>query len=209
MTKEKKQMVVMGALVLVVVAVGAFQFMGKKPAPVVDDSAKKSEKQNEQVASKDEDPEKKLHDYVIGLADPGTPPRDPFAPQAVLIDNEGQQGETTSVAPKINDPGPTMPRPEIDDPGVYHPPFDGGEGPKPGAGTVTIEPQHPMFALRGVMIGKRRMCMMELSDGRQVTLLEGQTFGKDAETTIVQITESYVVLNHRGQNQTLPLLGGN
>jgi hypothetical protein len=221
MNKQKKQTIVLGALFAVIAAVGAFQFMGSKPKPV-DTSTKKAEKpeDGELVAANTEklSPEQMIINSLMAAA---SSPRDPFQPQAVLIDdNTGQQGEqqTTQVNPYGPDGG-KRPDPEIG--GSFG---QGGFGSNNG-GQTTIEPVDPgvpngvnltggtnglPFALRGVMIGRtKKLCILEMMDGRQMLAVEGQSFGPNHETSIISVTNEEVVLRHKGEVINLPLYGGN
>jgi hypothetical protein len=214
MKKDKKQMLVLGALVLLVLAIGAFQFMGSKPKPVAaKHSASDKPKDDPLVASVD--PEKDpMKDYIEQMIATSSTPRDPFAPQAVVIDEpEPQPVDPGTVAPHRTDPGSTMPRPEIGtgstggqvDPLYVDPQIvpDNGNNTAP---TTNGQP----FALTGVMIGKsKKLCMLLLRDGQQTLVREGQSFGPNMETTVVTITEEYVVLRHLGKEITLGLNGGN
>lgn len=226
MTKEKKQTIVLGSLFAVIAAVGAFQFMGNKPKPV-DQADKKAEKpkDGDLVAANGEKktPEQEIIESLMASA---TSPRDPFQPQAVLIDEEtGQQGEqqpTQQVNP-YDQNGGKRPDPEIG--GTFgQGGFGGNNGGQSstggGIGPVTVDPESIPngvgnanglpFALRGVMIGRtKKLCILEFGDGRQMLATEGQTFGRDHETTIVSVTNEEVVLRHKGQEITLALNGGN
>ena len=60
------------------------------------------------------------------------------------------------------------------------------------------------------MIGKsKKLCSLLLRDGQQILVGEGQSFGPDMNTTVVAITEEYVVLRHLGREMKLGLNGGN
>lgn len=224
MTKEKKQTIVLGSLFAVIAAVGAFQFMGgSKPKPV-DATEKKAEKPKDgdlvAVNGDKKTPEQVIIEQLMANA---SSPRDPFQPQAVLIDdNLGQQGETQPNH-QVNpyDPnGGKRPDPEIS--GTFG---QGGFNGNNGGGQTTIEPVDPgvpgganltggtnglPFALRGVMIGRtKKLCILEFGDGRQMLATEGQTFGRDHETSIISVTNEEVVLRHKGQDIKLALNGGN
>jgi hypothetical protein len=224
MNKDKKQMLVLGALVLVIVAVGAFQFMGGKPKPAAKADEKKQDKpKDETLVAENGETVDPMKAYIDSLIAGGGGPRDPFAPQAVILDEPSDHQQPTYVKP-VDPNGAQRPneitggeiepwRVNVDNgqPGMGG--FGGDQG-NTGNGGSGVEPA-PVnngmpYALRGVMLGKnKRMCMLELADGRQVLAFEGQKLGKDLETTVVEITEQYVVLSHRGKVTNLALLGGN
>jgi hypothetical protein len=216
MKKDKKQMLVLGALVLVVLAVGAFQFMGPKTKPVVaKDTTVDKQKDDTLVVVADpaKDP---MQDYINSLIANSSTPRDPFQPQAVVIE------EPTPDHPVNDPPRPTTnqrPTAEIGGPWKPIDPSAGGnfgEGgfgdpptnlvPDTGGPTTNGQP----FALTSVMIGKsKKLCSLLLRDGQQTLVSEGQSFGRNMETTVVEITEEYVVLRHQGRELKLGLNGGN
>jgi hypothetical protein len=226
MSKDKKQMAVLGVLVVVVLAIGAFQFMGPKPKPTIKAEPKKDKPKDDALVADGAGNLDPMKVYIDSLIQGASGPRDPFAPQAVLIEeNPGQQGEqqpTQYVNPYRPDGGQ---RPDNEIEGGFQPykvdPNQGnghsgtGSGQANGGG-ATVVPDNSAagfsgpYALRGVMIGRsKKMCMLETRDGRQLLALEGQRLGKELETTVVEITESYVVLRHRGEVHNLALLGGN
>jgi hypothetical protein len=130
------------------------------------------------------------------LNQPGSP-RDPFVPQAVLIDPEPDR-----VPPQV----------------IVRPPDEitGGTGPwNPGVpdGSITgqigppvLVPDSAPFTLRGVMIGKKNLAVIELAGGRQILVAEGEKFGTDS--SVLAVSENEVVIKVNGKVQTLPL-GGN
>lgn len=223
MNKDKKQMLVLGVLVLVVVAVGAFQFMGAKPKPAATTDTKKDEKKDETLVADNTKPVDLTAQIVEGLMGGTSGERDPFAPQAVLIDEpEGQPGENNMVNP-VDPNGGKRPPTEIT--GQVEPwpvnmnqgqgapgTFSGNGNNQGNGGNVEVAPvgNGTPYALRGVMIGRtKKMCMLETTEGKQILVLEGQKLGKELETTVIEITENYVVLSHRGKVINLALLGGN
>ncbi len=215
MNKDKKKMIVLSALVLLVLAIGAFQFMGPKPKPVAaKDTTLDKPKDDALVASADpaKDP---MKDYIEKMIATASTPRDPFAPQAVVIDDyvPPPQNGSTTVAPSTSNPGNTMPRPEIGsgttggqiDPLYINPNLVPSTG-----GTDLPDLNGMPFGLTGVIIGStKRLCMLVQADGRQTLVLEGQSFGHNRETTVVQITKEFVILRHLGKEITLGLNGGN
>ena len=196
MTKQKKQMIVVSVLVLAVLAIGAFQFMGPKPSPVVADDGADGKKGEVIVAANTEDPVRR----AIGmLLDEAGSPRDPFVPQAVLIDEEEQEHRPT---PGFDQTQFTGQRPNTEIVGPLN----------PGVPTSTdtgLEPSLPLgtpYALRGVMLGQKNLAMIELTGGRQILVEEGEQFA--AGSSVLAISEHEVVIKVNGTVKTLPL-GGN
>ena len=217
MTKEKKQTLVVSVLVLAMAAIGAFQFMGPKPKAAPDDKKDKKPKDEQLVAENAEvDPTQAM---IENLLSQPLSSRDPFTPQATLIEPPTQvvdpnQGQT-QVAPPRTDPGSwTPPQTEITpiDPNFGNNGFGGPnslQGPiNQGAGTGPQVAAKP-YALRAVMLGRINLCVLETANGRQVVVREGQQFGSDSEFMVVQIAEDHIVMRHRGADERLNLLGGN
>ncbi|MEX2244791.1 MAG: hypothetical protein WD716_13215 [Fimbriimonadaceae bacterium] len=193
MTKQKKQMIVIGVLLLAVLGIGAFQFMGPKPKPVAADDADKPKEDQTLVAANTVDPVAS----AIGLLldQPGSP-RDPFVPQAVLIDPEPDREPTRVIV-----------RPPDEISGGTGPVNPGGfGGPITGPIDTQIIPDSAPFTLRGVMIGKKNLAVIELAGGRQILVAEGEKFGTDS--SVLAVSENEVVIKVNGKVQTLPL-GGN
>ncbi len=214
MSKDKKQMIVLGALVLLVLAVGAFQFMGPKPKPAPAAAVKKDVPKDDELVAGGPEKVDPMDEYIKTLMANASSPRDPFAPQAVVFERE--PGQQTPV-----DPPRTTYRPpsEIVGPVIVNP-NNGGTNPGTFNGNnTTLVPDSTLktdgtngmaFALRAVMIGKtKKLCILETIDGRQILITEGQSFGRNMESTVVEITEEYVVLKHLGKELKLGLNGGN
>jgi hypothetical protein len=195
MTKQKKQMIVVGVLLLAVLAVGAFQFMGPKPKPAAADDADVDKKDQTLVAVTTIDPVASAIDLLLNQ--PGSP-RDPFVPQAVLIDPEPvRQPHEVIVRPPDEITSGTEPwNPRVPDGSIT------GQ-----IGTEVIPDSAP-FTLRGVMIGRKNLAVIELAGGRQILLAEGEKFGPGSNSIVLAVSENEVVIKVNGKVQTLPL-GGN
>jgi hypothetical protein len=207
MTKDKKQILVLGVLFAVILAVGAFQFMGgSKPKTTAKEDDKKSDSKDV-VAQKDvKDPtEKAVEQLFMGAL----VSRDPFVPQAVIIDEpEGQLDDPNKTGGLIQRPDPmqggnngggTTGGP-VD---VYHPPVDPNQ-----VGLQPTDTPRDAWSLRGVMAGRKVIAILEDHKGKQFLVKEGDTFN-DGHTTVLSITKTHVELMHNGKVTTLALLGGN
>ena len=192
MNKQKKQIVVLVSLVAVVGAVGAFQFMSKGPS--------------EDIVAKAEDKPKAVEPTVVRPS--GTPvdglfamkldERDPFIPQAIVIDLPV-------------DPRPTGPRGT----GIPTPPRFGGTGgprpqntgfvkpPVPLPDRVTVEPSLALGAveLRGVIMGPTPMAIFEGDDGQQTLVVAGDKLPNGA--LVVSIANGKVILKQKGKTRTI------
>ena len=196
MSKEKKQFLVLGVLVLLVCAVGAFQFMGpgsKKPV-VVEDEATIEKPAIEVVATNDElDPTQELIKQL--MAGPGYTSRDPFAPQAVMADaptqhEEPYQQPVERVRSEFEqDPNVTPVNPI----GLVE-------------GTTVVATDAP-FGLQGVVIGRRTVAVFLEDDGQFRIAEVGDKIGQS--TYVEEVNEKQVILRHRGKLRVLKLQGGN
>ena len=195
MNKEKKQIVVLVSLVAVVGAVGAFQFMSKGPS---DDIVAKVDDKPKAVEPTRVRPNGGSTGELFTLP---MVKRDPFVPQAILIDLE-------------DDPRPTGPRGT----GIPTPPgprnFGGTGGPHPqGTGfkkppvplpdRVTVEPGLSLgdVALRGVIMGPQPMAIFEGDDGQQTLAVAGDKLPNGA--LVVSIANGKVILKQKGKTRTI------
>lgn len=194
MSKDKKQIIVLGALFAVILAVGAFQFLGKKPAAVAEDEPKKDSK--DLVAKNEEDPTEMV---IKQLYSQPLASRDPFVPQAVIVDDTDDQQPIVDP-PVVTRPDPMQGEVRPVDPGVVN----GGNGQPNLEPTQTRDPWY----LRGVILGRKTMAMLEDDKGNQFLVREGEQFNA-GNTRVLSISKTQVELSHNGRIMTLALLGGN
>jgi hypothetical protein len=219
MSKDKKQLVVVGVLVLVVLAIGAFQFMGMRPKPVAKEDEPKKEDKGEIVAQNDvQDPVKTMVEQLTGQA---SMPRNPFEAQAVVLEDEKET--TTQPDPEITNGNGNVGRP----PNGYKSEIGVG-----GFGGAQVEPVDPTngnglngnsnitngqpvqysgdapYILRGVIIGRKTMCMLQDAKGRDHLVREGENV-PGTDHTILSITQKEIKINYQGRVRTLVLAGGN
>ena len=202
MTKDKKQILVVGVLFAVILAVGAFQFMGgSKPKAEVKEEKKDA---GTEVAVKDDekDPTEQVMEQLFQNT---LVSRDPFVPQAVILDDEPEEHQPFQQQP------PPM---EGNNGGTIVQPFDPTGGVRPdiepvnNGGGTEIEPTRDVWSLRGVMQGKKTLAILEDAKGNQFLVKEGDTYNT-GQTRVLSISRERVELMHNGQVQTLALLGGN
>ena len=208
MSKDKKQLLVVGVLGLAILAIGAFQFLAPKgpaavaPEPKDADSISGSAEVAVEDTSTPIDPKTKLLGDLLGKVEP----RDPFLAQAIIVvePDTDPDGQPTKVDP----PKPVRP---IALPG------GGGFGPvdpNVGGGGVTsgdplIQPGEFAYRLKGVLIGAtRNIAVFEDRNGNQKLVGEGATFGSDSETEVISINAEGVTIRHRGSTQVLKVEEG-
>lgn len=212
MTKDKKQIVILATLVVVILAVGAFQFMAPAPAPatpyVRSDAAEPDDLEGSEEGAAGTDEEAVLVDengnpvpklnaagqQMVALA-----PRDPFqvpGSEAVV--------DTPPTPPVIAPPINSAPRvsvPRGNDP--YVPPISGTlpGGSFSGSGPVAVVESTPNYKVMGVIIGEKPMAVFEDDKGNQRLVPLGGSV--DGDTTVTKIEKGKVTLRHRGKDKTL------
>lgn len=201
MSKEKKQMMVLGVLALLIVGVGAFQFLGGKPK----EQAAESEKPASTTGS----------DLIVLKPDDSEDPwgvwtgpqfgefnkRDPFKAQAIIVD-EGDD-VTKKPQPGPTNPGPTRPDPELGSGGNV--PVDPGSPDDLTGGRALGEPP---FDVAGIIQGSRStMAILSPDDGPQRVVSVGDKVGK--YMTIVAIHSDSVDVIYKEKIKTLNFRGGN
>lgn len=206
MKDDKKKMMVVGALALVIVAVGAFQFLGGSTPPPAAKTAKKDDaKAGDKTAdAAEEGPKNPL--YAAEL-----PQRDPFQPHTLV-------GETPK-APNVPAAGST-PLPDAKASrrghrggGTSIPPMTiTGNLPNAGMnGSIGITPTGPdpsafNYSVSGVIVGQRPAAVFTDSQGNQRLVPVGGSL--DGDSKVVAIEKGQVTVQYR--NKTLRLsLGGN
>ncbi len=217
MNNEKKKTLLVTALAVVLIGVGAFQFVPKgasaaKSAPKT--SAVKDDKKtdpNTQTAQNEPDPQQEALKAMV--KDP-LPKRDPFQP-----------GDLPEVAAPTTVPTPPVAAPsQPNRTGTPHagsgvithplPPVDPGRisGNFP-SGNVTINPGAPLrtpgefaYKVTGVISGPKPMAVFEDDGGNQRLVPVGGSI--DGDSRVVGIENGKVHIRHRGKDQTLTLSEG-
>lgn len=201
---DKKKLMIIGALGVVFLGVGVFQFTKGStpppaPAPVVKQDAKVDK-------DEDADGEQAKPEAQNTLVTGSYPARDPFK---ALVDSNPPQPTMTPVAqpmPTRRTPVGRMPDFPIEKfsplPGT---PVAGGAG-----GEVTpIKPPAPEFGykLAGVMLGKKPVAVFTDAQGAQRLVELGGSL--DGDTRLLDIDRDHVVVRFKNQTKTLTLGGGN
>lgn len=191
--QDKKKFVVFGVLVLALLAVGAFQFLGgsSKPAFPDDDETPKA------LAKKEEpvDPEEAQREELKALMQGPLDKRDPFK-----TDRQPEQAKK----PEAQTSGNSRPGPSIA-------PFEPLPGGLTGDGSpVDLAPSAPIrqpgefaYAVRGVVVGAKPMAVFEDDFGNQRLVALGASI--DPDSRVVRIERGRVTVRHRGKDRTLTL----
>ncbi len=206
---DKKKITVIGALALVIVAVGAFQFLSPSgPATVA------GKKDAKKTALKGDGTDESAGPKYPLLAD-NLPDRDPFVGPDLTDPTKPLIPPTT--APK----GPSLPAAKRGGSNRWSPPPLGGPGfsPLPLSGQVggnmaspgglaNTAPKEPEFAftLSGVIVGHRPAAVFRDAQGNQRLIPMGGAL--DGDTHVESVSEGEVRVRYRGKTLRLSM-GGN
>ncbi|MFN3683935.1 MAG: hypothetical protein ACK41F_08370 [Fimbriimonadaceae bacterium] len=191
---DKKKLIVLAALFVVILGVGAFQFVGGGAEP-----PKTEQKPKQEAAEKkaEEQPSVPNPQFASPL-----PPRDPFDATSAVASLQAQQ-------PKEPDPKPQpAPQPK---------PLAGKLEPLPPvspsglAGPIQLqpdkpaEPPAPKFVVTGVFLGEKSAAVFQDEQGNQKLVGQGEAL--DGDTRVVAIGRNRVTLRQRGQTVVLTVGG--
>lgn len=212
--KDKQKIIVLAVLGVVIVGIGAFQFMGGgSPEP-----AKTSKKAESAKPKSSEDPamdEKKVE--LTKLITGSLPARDPFRP-ASLEPEPNTVATTTPPAPTQPPAAPTSPRTPRPSPmaGGIAPMNPMGSLPAampngmtgPVGGAVAVQPGAPLrqpgepgYSVAGVVIGEQRMVVLQDDDGKQRLVRVGENL--DPNTKVVSVEKGKVKVRAGGKTVEL------
>ena len=200
MSKDKKQLLVVGILGLAMLAIGAFQFLAPKgPAAVAPEPEVASKSDGTEVASVNAvaaiDPSVQILNDLRGPVEP----RDPFLAQAIIVKPPAPDGQQTLVGPK-----PPRPDNQITGSDGYQPVDPNVNGGGVTSGDPLIQPGEFAYKLKGVLVGaNNNIAVFEDSNGNQRLVGVGATFGTDSETEVISIDAKGVTIRHRGKTKTL------
>lgn len=229
-SNSTKQIAIVGVLAAVLLAVGAFQFMGPSPAPVVPpadttvaagDPATGTVEGEGLVEGKP--PVDPVREALLSYATSNATPRDPFKPAGSLAQEYTMpQGK---VAPPV--PAPVVGNPEE---GRISRPSRGTRqdiaamnpmgGSFPEGGTIGLEPTGPIapgvnpgapstitggssYKVKGIIVGTTRMVVLEDADGNQKLVPEGGSV--DGDTTVVKVQGNTVKISSKGRRKDVAL----
>lgn len=206
MNPEKKKMIVMGVLVLMIVFIGAFQMMGSSPEPAPAKTEKKGTEKTETSTDKPEVEKVVNPDQAIPLGK-----RDPFAPSdfAVVMNTDPLLAKlnATKSAPVTRLPGTTDGGGEKPIEWTPSKPFTPGG--KVGGGDVPpFEPEAPKFkySVAGIVNGAVKAAVFRDASGGERLVEVGSAI--DGASTLVAINGNTVKIKF--YDRTLVLnVGGN
>lgn len=217
MNNEKKKLVILGVLAVVVVGIGAFSFMGgSKPAPAATESTTAST-EPEPEATAEGDPSQTSEALpgdpaqdLDGDGQPDSPhptqfaglqnvndlaPRDPFEPPAGAVVKKATPAPQPAPAPRV---AVSQPHGGIDKGNrPWGPPIDGGSELAP---PVSIA---PTYRVKGILLGKRPVAVFEDSTGNQRLVPLGGSL--DGDTQVTDISKGRVTIRHKGKETTLTI----
>lgn len=215
MKDDKKKLVVIGALAVVLVGIGAFSFLGGDPAPPAPAAEEKKEgtATDPTVAKVDE------NGNVVGAPVQNAPKNPLYAME--LPQRDPFQGNTFGGQPPIS--APTLPPATKQPPRktgtrrsggseIGIPPYRPLEGSLPMAGTANVTPTGPDpsefgYTVSGTMTGgKKPVAVFTDSNGNQRMVPVGGSL--DGDSKVVAVEKGSVTIEHRGKKQRLSL-GGN
>ena len=196
--KEKKQMIVIGALVLAIISVGAFQMLsGQEPPPAakVDKSAELAKKEAEEKAASEA-----IKNPSVATA---LPIRDPFKPASFSVSEDKNK--------PVEPPKPPVERhhrniSEI--PPLPTGPLSNGSGTGPGTGTaaVVVEPLKFNYVLAGIIVGTEPAAVFTDTKGNQLLVRTGNAIDGDSRVVSIRSGRVRVLFNGKFLDLTI---GGN
>lgn len=221
---EQKKLMVLGALFVAMLAIGAFQFIpkGAPPAPpvttdeestVADGTDGEGAEGDGEVVEGEGDGEVDTTKLVVNALGEAVEPlnaRDPFQEKGSLkpldaepVEEPKPPVQNTTPAVQNNRP-PALPSGgqgyEPVNPGGF-PGFPDGLPSDGGAGVVPIEEPEPQYLVKGVLVGNKPMAVFEDDKGNQRLVPLGGSV--DGDTKVVGIERGKVTISRRGKEKTL------
>lgn len=224
-----KQLAIVGVLAAVLLAVGAFQFMGPSPAPVppadttvAAGGPTEAPLEGEGIVE-GKTPADPVREALLSYATSNATPRDPFKPAGTLAQEYAMpQGKIAppAPAPVVGNPneGRTsrpnrIPRNDVG-------PVNPMEGSFPGGGSMGLAPTGPIasganpgvpstitggssYKVKGIIVGTTRMVVLEDADGNQKLVPEGGSV--DGDTTVVKVQGNTVKISSKGRRKDVAL----
>lgn len=220
---EKKKIAILGALFVVMIGIGAFQFAkggasvapteqiaSKKPEPTdatAETSTKEAPDQDDAKAEGTTESDDVVDPALIAAA--RLNPRDPFDGAAWDVNLKTAPTQPTVAAPR---PRPTPPpmkniggsgfRPMPIGDGVL--PNVGGQAEISGGKLPSIE-DFP-YTVAGTMVGNRSFVLLKDASGKQKLVSEGSAI--DGDSRVISVSKGQVTVSHRGKTKTFRV-GGN
>jgi hypothetical protein len=218
---DKKKLVILGSLFLVIIAVGAFQFSkgggSEVPAEPVAKSKEASTDTESTVASKTGDAESEnTEEGQTGegvdpalIAAARLNPRDPF--DGAAWDANRVPAQVTPVAPPQPRVAPPMRPTSMGGSGFKPIPIGEGALPTPeGSSTPITGGKLPSiedfpYTVAGTMVGDRPCVLLTDSTGKQKLVNVGGSI--DGDSQVVSVSKGAVTVRHRGKTKTFRVSG--
>jgi hypothetical protein len=209
MKDDKKKIVVVGVLALVVVAVGAFQFSSMSAEPPAKKQEQVATTEGQEPAQGSED---KQFEPLNKLVAQALPTRDPFR-MGSLVQDQPVEPAPQPVQEPVRQQKPAAPMQRRPASGLQGeiPPFNVGLAPGaqlPGAGGEVIPFQAENafnYELAGVMVGERPVAVFKDEKGGQRLVPVGGSL--DGDSRVTSITRGKVTVRHKGKTITLTMGG--
>ena len=225
---EQKKLMVLGALFVVMLAVGAFQFIPKGSPPAATTEATEADENTVVADAESTDSESTTGDdpvegedgaepgegeaeveglAVNALGEPIDPlnARDPFTqtgftPEDINPPVEDEKPPVQQTTPPRNPGGSSGSEPL--NPGGFDP-MPGGwpGGPTGPIETTPIEEPEPTYLVKGVLVGRKPMAVFEDDKGNQRLVPLGGAV--DGDTRVVSIERGQVTVERHGKEQIL------
>lgn len=203
MKKDNKKIIVIGALVMVLCAVGAFTMLGGggSPAPSGAQATTKASATKEDAKPKVDPAQAAINNLIGNMSGYGTTEtRDPFA-----IPAGAKKAVEAPPTPPVQ-----APEPEKAHRSTPPPRLDGGGG-KPWQ--IPLDPGKqlpaqivPRFKVKGVLVGQKSVVVIEDSNGNQRLVPQGGQL--DPTTRVTNIEKGQITVNENGKSKTLPIEEG-
>jgi hypothetical protein len=203
MANDKKKLMVLGAMGVVFVGLGVFQFTkasgGDEAAPEAKPAVTQSASSDNNLVASNDDHKDGDAPQQNNLVTGEYPYRDPF--KALVDSNARQPSQTNSVHPVSVASNTTNRIPPFPGLGGSLPSADGGK-------TVPIKPPAPEFGytLAGVIMGRKPAAVFIDAQGAQHLVQLGGSL--DGDTQLVNLDRDGVQLRVKGKDKNLTLGGG-
>lgn len=192
MQADKKKLIIVGVLGVVVLSVGAFQFLGSAPPAPAPAPAKKVETKELVADASVTAPKNPLFDNPLAIRDPFEPPASekPKAPE--VIKPASPPSTMSGKLPPVDIGGP-----------IGGGSFGGDKGNTP---VIMAEPKFDFtYTVSGVMLGAKPLVIFSDAQGNQRIVPLGGSI--DADTTVLHIEKQSVNVRFHGKSLRLTVEG--
>lgn len=211
--KDKKKVMVLGLLVVAMLAIGAFQFIGpsSSSAPIAetDEATEVTDPETTTVADgegvegeegaevEEEGDAKKLN--IEGFVAESFDVRDPFdVPSGVEPEKAKAPEPEKPVEPRVKPQQKprSLPGEQPVNPRIF------GDLPPLGGGGAPVD-NSPQYRVKGVLVGQRSVAVVEDEEGNQKLVPVGGSI--DGDTKVVKIEQGKVTVERNGKKKVLSI----